>query len=147
MDRIQFVYVSYIAATPERIWQALTDEQLTKQYWQHNNVSDWRVGSRWEHRSADQARELHLVGKVLESMPPRHLVLSWAFPADERNEEQHSRVTIDLEPYHDVVRLILKHERLAPHSEMLEGITAGWPKVLSSLKSLLETGRALPRLW
>ncbi len=147
MDKPRFVYVVYISTTPEKLWNALLDSKMTAQYWQHDNVSDWKPGSRWEHRTSDKERTLHLVGKVVESSPPRRLVLTWAAPADEAHEKKHSRVTFEIEPVRDVVRLTVTHDDLEPGSEMLEGITKGWPKVLSSLKSLLETGRALPKLW
>jgi uncharacterized protein YndB with AHSA1/START domain len=147
MDESQFVYVTYISTSPEKLWNALIDPKVTAKYWQHENVSDWQLGSRWEHRSADKDRTLRLVGKVIESSPPRRLVLTWAFPADEVHEGKHSRVTFEIEPIGDVVRLTVTHDRLEPGSEMLEGITEGWPKVLSSLKSLLEVGRPLPKLW
>ena len=147
MDRPQFVYVTYIATSPERLWNALLDAEMTTKYWQHVNVSDWKPGSKWEHRRADKERALQLVGRVLESSPPRRLVLTWASPADETREEKHARVTFEIEPLGSVVRLTVTHDRLEPNSEMLKGITAGWPKVLSSLKSLLEVGRPLPELW
>ncbi len=147
MDQSQFVYVTYISTSPERLWNALIDPKMTKKYWQHENVSDWKPGSRWEHRRFDKERTLDLVGKVIESDPPRRLVLTWAFPADGAREKKHSRVTIEIEPIHEVVRLTLMHDRLEPGSEMLQGITEGWPKVLSSLKSLMEVGRPLPELW
>ncbi len=147
MEKPEFVYVTYIATSPEKLWNALLDGRLTEKYWQHENISDWRPGSRWEHRAFDKARTLRLVGKVVESSPPRRLVLTWAFPADEGREEKHSRVTIELEPVGEVVRLTVTHDRLEPGSEMLDGISKGWPKVLSSMKSLLETGRPLPPLW
>jgi uncharacterized protein YndB with AHSA1/START domain len=147
MDKPQFVYVTYIAATPEKIWNALIDAEMTTQYWQHVNVSDWQPGSRWEHRRDGKDGAVQLVGKVIESSPPRRLVLSWAFPADEGQEEKHTRVTFDLEPVGTVVRLTVTHDQLEAGSDMLKGITQGWPKVLSSLKSLMESGRALPKLW
>lgn len=148
MERPEFVYVTYIATSPERVWNALIDADMTTKYWQNINVSDWRPGSKWEHRGTDKERTLRLVGKVVESAPPRRLVLTWAFPADEAREEKHTRVTFDIEPLDSgVVRLTVTHDRLEPGSEMLRGITAGWPKVLSSLKSLLEVGRPLPKLW
>jgi uncharacterized protein YndB with AHSA1/START domain len=84
---------------------------------------------------------------VVASVPPRRLVLTWALPDDADDEKNQSRVTLHIEPFRDVVRLTVKHEGLDPGSEMLEGIIDGWPKVLSSLKSLLETGRPLPVLW
>jgi len=147
MDKPQFVYVTYISTSPEKLWHALIDPKMTKKYWQHENVSDWRSGAKWEHRSLNQERTLKLVGKVIESDAPRRLILTWAFPVDEANEEKHSRVTFNIEPYRDVVRLTVTHDRLEPASEMLRGITEGWPKVLSSLKSLMETERPLPQLW
>jgi uncharacterized protein YndB with AHSA1/START domain len=147
MDKPQFVYVTYIATSPEKLWKALIDPAMTTKYWQHVNVSDWKPGSRWEHRGADKERELKLVGKVIESSPPRRLVLTWAFPADEAREEKHTRVTFEIEPIGDVVRLTVTHDRLEPDSKMLDGITKGWPKVLSSLKTMLEVGKPLPKLW
>jgi len=147
MEKPEFVYVTYISASPEKVWKALIDAEMTTKYWQHVNVSDWKPGSRWEHRSADKEAVLRLVGKVVESSPPRRLVLTWAFPADEKREEKHSRVTFVIEEISGVVRLTVTHDRLEPGSEMLRGITEGWPKVLSSMKSLLEVGRPLPKLW
>lgn len=147
MDKPKFVYVTYISTSPEKLWNALIDPKMTAQYWQHENVSDWRPGAKWQHRSTDKDKELHLVGKVVEFTPPRRLVLTWASPDDEAHEEKYSRVTLELEPIHGVVRLTVTHDGLEPGSEMLEGITDGWPKVLSSLKSLLEAGKPLPQLW
>ena len=147
MDKPQFVYVTYIATTPEKLWNALLDSEMTAKYWQHDNVSDWKAGSRWEHRRHDKTGAVDLVGKVIESSPPRRLVLTWAYPADEAHEEKHSRVTFEIEPVRGVVRLTVTHDTFAPGSDMLESIAMGWPKVLSSLKSLLEVGRPLPELW
>jgi uncharacterized protein YndB with AHSA1/START domain len=147
MDKPKFVYVTYIASSPENIWNALIDPNITAKYWQHENVSDWKPSSKWEHRRSGKDKTIDLVGKIIESSPPRRLVLTWAFPADEAREEKHTRVAFDIEPVRGVSCLTVTHDRLAPGSEMLEGITEGWPKVLSSLKSLLETGRPLPELW
>jgi uncharacterized protein YndB with AHSA1/START domain len=147
MERAHFVYVVYIAASPGKLWSALIDAKMTRKYWQHENISDWRLGSKWEHRSSDKERTLKLVGKVIENSSPRRLVLTWAFPADAAHDNKHSRVTFEIEPIGDVVRLTVTHDRLEPGSEMLQGITEGWPKVLSSLKSLMEVGKALPPLW
>jgi len=149
MNNSKFVYVTYIAAKPERIWKALLDAQFTRQYWGHDNVSDWKPGSAWEHRANDDVRTLRLVGKVLESAPPRRLVLTWVAPEDAANPGKHSRVTFALEPIEeieDMTRLTVTHDELAADSEMLHKISEGWPRVLSSLKSLLETGRPL-RTW
>ena len=147
MDKPRFVYVTYIRTTPETLWNALLDAKVTEKYWQHENVSDWKPGSRWEHRAFDKERTLRLVGKVLESSPPRRLVLSWAYPQDAGHEDRHTRATFELEPIGELVRLTVTHDQFQPGTDMLEKISAGWPKVLSSLKSLLETGRPLPKLW
>jgi uncharacterized protein YndB with AHSA1/START domain len=145
MTKPTFVYVTYIESTPEKVWNALIDPELTKQYWgRRRNASDWRVGSRWQHRDYDDANKIDIVGMVLERDEPRRLVISWAFPADADNAAKTSRVTFAIEPYNGSVRLTVTHDELEPDSYMLRGITSGWPLVLSSLKTLLETGSPLP---
>jgi uncharacterized protein YndB with AHSA1/START domain len=152
MTKPSFVYVTYIATTPEKVWRALIDTDVTRQYWAdptssspaHVNVSDWKPGSQWEHQRVDAARTVDMVGKVVESTPPRRLVLTWARPKDAGDDAKHSRVTFDIEPHGDVIRLTVMHEDLERDTPMLNGISDGWPKVLSNLKTLLETGRALP---
>ena len=143
MARTEFVYVTYIAAAQQRIWDALLEPRFTREYWGHENVSDWKPGSPWEHRDVDGGT-LRLVGQVVECVPPRRLVLTWADPADVATPAAHSRVTIELEPLDTMVRLTVRHDRLGPGSDMQEGIEEGWPRVISSLKSFLETGKALP---
>lgn len=143
-NKSQFVYVTYISTTPEKLWNALIDAEMTKKYWwNHRNASDWKVGSTWQHQDYDDAARVDIVGKVVESKPPRRLVITWAYPADAANEAKHSRVTFEIEPQADCVRLSVTHDELEPGSDMLRGITRGWPGVLSSLKSLLETGHAM----
>lgn len=146
MNKSKFVYVTYISTTPEQTWKALIDGELTRQYWGHENVSDWKPGSAWEHQRCDAARTVVLVGQVVESAPPRRLVLTWAAPADAANRAKHTRVTFEIEPIDDMVRLTVTHDELEAGSEMLRSIAEGWPRVLSSLKTLLETGRPL-RTW
>jgi uncharacterized protein YndB with AHSA1/START domain len=143
LDKPQFVYVTYISTTPEKLWNAITDPQLTRQYWERDNVSDWKPGSKWEHRRNDAAGTVDLVGKVLESTPPRRLVLTWVFPADAAISAKQSRVTFEILQIKDMVRLTVTHDELETGSDMLRGITEGWPRVLSSLKSFLETGKPL----
>ena len=137
----RFVYVTYIASTPQKVWDALLKGEVTRQYWGHENVSDWKRGSRWKHVTADDARAVRIEGEVLESVPPKRLVLSWVEPADAADRRKHTRMTLTLEPVKAMVRLTLVHDELGP--EMLEKISNGWPRVLSSLKSFLETGRPL----
>jgi predicted enzyme related to lactoylglutathione lyase/uncharacterized protein YndB with AHSA1/START domain len=143
-----FVYVTYIEATPEKIWGALTvDHEMTRQYFLHEHISDWKPGSRWEHRRADGSGVVDIVGKVVESVPPRRLVLTWVRPFEADNADKYSRVTFDIEPQGTVVCLTVTHENLEPGSEFHMGMVMGWPKVLSNLKTLLETGRTLNLDW
>jgi uncharacterized protein YndB with AHSA1/START domain len=143
MNNETFVYVIYIAATPEKIWKSLLDGEMTRQYWGRENVSDWKPGSNWEHRRFDKDRTVDLIGKVVECVPPRRLVLTWGEPADAADTGKHTRVAIDLEPVGDMVRLTVTHDEFKPGTDMLRKISNGWPRVLSSLKSFLETGRPL----
>lgn len=141
MSNETFVYVTYIAATPEKVWQALLDGELTRQYWQHETVSDWQPGSPWQLVADDDKRTVHVVGEVVETIPNTRLAITWADPGDKGNKAKHSRVAFDIETIGEMVRLTVTHTDLGP--DMLRKITNGWPMVLSSLKSLLETGRPL----
>ena len=143
MAKSTFVYVIYIASDAQTVWDALLKPEFTRQYWGHDNVSDWQPGSAWEHRRADTSRSVVLLGEVLEATPPHHLVITWADPADRRDRSRHSRVSFDIQPVGDMVCLTVTHDRLEPGSEMKRKISQGWPRVASSLKSLLETGRPL----
>lgn len=138
----KFAYVTYIEGTPERVWQALTDPGLTAAYWGHSNVSDWQEGSRWEHRRTDGSGIADVAGTVLASQPPRRLVTIWAAPG-ERDGTEPSQVSFVIEPYHGIIRLTVTHENLADEAERDEA-ARGWAAVLSNLKSLIETGHALP---
>ena len=139
-DRPTFVYVTYIESTPELVWEALTDADITARYWGHANVSDWTVGSRWEHVRTDGSGESDGGGTVVESTPPRRLVTSWEGEGD----DEASQVTFDIEPYHEIVRLTVTHENLAHEQERADA-AGGWPAVLANLKTLLETGKVLSR--
>ncbi|CAM5281477.1 ArsR/SmtB family transcription factor [Streptomyces aurantiogriseus] len=143
-DKPTFVYVTYIASTPEKVWDALTDADLTAAYWGHSNVSDWQAGSRWEHVRTDGSGIADVVGTVVESERPTRLVTTWASPDEEGQEDRHSRVTFDIRQHADIVRLTVTHEDL-PTERDLADVSLGWPAVLSNLKSLLETGRTLPQ--
>jgi uncharacterized protein YndB with AHSA1/START domain/DNA-binding transcriptional ArsR family regulator len=143
-DRPSFVYTVYIESTPDKVWQALTDPELTAAYWGHANVSDWQPGSRWEHRRTDGSGTADVVGTVLESSPPTRLVTLWCDPVDE-SPERTSRVTFDIRPYGDIVRLTVTHDDLADEAERRMA-AGGWSAVLSNLKTLLETGRVLPQI-
>jgi uncharacterized protein YndB with AHSA1/START domain len=143
MSKSKFSYETYIATTVEMLWKALLDGEFTRQYWGHENISDWQAGSAWEHRRADNTRALVVLGEVLEATPPNRLVISWADPQHRETKARHSRVTFELEPIASMVRLTVTHDELEPGSEMERKVSRGWPRVLSSLKTLLETGRPL----
>lgn len=142
-NKPSFVYVTYIHSSPERVWTALTDADLTAEYWGHSNVSDWEVGSRWEHQRTDGSGFADVVGTVLEAVPPDRLVITFAGPGEEPADGP-SQVTFHIEPHGEIVRLSVTHENLADQAEY-EAASAGWPAVLSNLKSLLETGHILPQ--
>jgi uncharacterized protein YndB with AHSA1/START domain len=145
MSKASFVYVIYIRSTPEKVWNALTKPELTRKYWwNHRNHSDWKPGSPWQHQDADDPEKVDIVGKVVEIEAPRRLVLTWASPSDARKADKVSRVTLTSQAWEGSVRFTVLHEELEPKSDMLHGITAGWPAVCSSLKSFLETGKSLP---
>jgi uncharacterized protein YndB with AHSA1/START domain/DNA-binding transcriptional ArsR family regulator len=142
-DRPSYVYVTYIESSPERVWQALTHEDLTARYWGHSNVSDWKAGSAWEHRRVDGSGIADVTGTVLESVPPRRLTVTFDAPGEDPPGGP-STVTFDIEPYHEIVRLTVTHQNLADDAA-LKAISAGWPAVCANLKSLLETGHVLPQ--
>ncbi|HTO48388.1 MAG TPA: SRPBCC family protein [Burkholderiales bacterium] len=143
MRESKFVYVTYIATTPEKVFEALTKGEVTRRYWGHENVSDWKPGSPWKHQATDGSGTVRILGEVVESTPPRRLVLTWAFPADAANKAKRTRVTFEIERVEDMVRLTVTHDDLEPGSEMDRGIREGWPRVLASLKTFLETGKPL----
>lgn len=138
-----FVYVTYIRSTREKVFEAITRPELARRYWGHENVSDWQAGSPWQHVRADEARTVELVGEVVDSTPPSRLVITWANASQAGNPDAYSRVAFDIEDYNDMVRLTVTHDELEVGGGMLKGISKGWPAVLSSLKSFLETGAGL----
>ncbi|MGV9650969.1 ArsR/SmtB family transcription factor [Streptomyces sp. NPDC003554] len=143
-DKPTFVYVIYIRSTPEAVWGALTDAELTAAYWGHSNVSDWKPGSRWEHVRTDGSGIADVVGEVVESDWPGRLVTTWTSPENEGRPEAYSKVTFDIQPHADIVRLTVTHEDLADERERAD-VAGGWAAVLSNLKSLIETGSPLPQ--
>jgi uncharacterized protein YndB with AHSA1/START domain len=142
-EKTSFVYVTYIRSTPEKVFEAITKPEIARRYWGHENVSDWQPGSDWEHVRADEQRTVELVGKVVEIAPPRRLVITWAAASRAADPASYSRVSFDIEAYEDMVRLTVTHDELEAGSGMAKGIQQGWPIVLSSLKSLLETGQGI----
>jgi uncharacterized protein YndB with AHSA1/START domain len=142
MSKPVFVYTTYIEASAEKLWQALTDAAFTERYWFGNRVtSDWTVGSTY--RFASHGKPM-VEGKVLESDPPRRLAYSWDVVKEGVAREPTSHVTFDLVPRGKVVKLTVTHNELDDRGETLRSISQGWPMVMASLKSFLETGRELP---
>lgn len=139
------VYVIYIAAAPQKVWDAITSSEFTTQYFFGRQVeSDWKQGSPWNLRRPDGTVDVH--GEVRESRPPQKLVVSWLVdgPAEFKNLPE-CIVTYDIEPVGDkVVRLTMTEAHPTPiPAHLLEGGRRGWPMILSGLKSLLETGKPL----
>jgi len=130
-----YVYVTYIQSTPEQVWHALTDEDLTAEYWGHRNVSDWQPGSPWQHVRTDGSGISDIDGEVLEVDRPHRLAITFG---------EGTRVTFTIEPHQDIVRLTVLHENI-PDQENYDALAGGWPAVMANLKSLLETGKALPQ--
>ena len=143
--RPKFVYVVYIAATAEKVFAALTDAEMSAQYWSGNSiVSDWQVGSPF----ALKGRAGNVViGEVLEVDPPRRLAYTFHSQHDGLEKEGPSRVTFELEPLKDQVKLTVTHDEFPAGSEVFGHISRGWPHVLSSLKSFLESGRGMMAPW
>jgi len=138
----KFVYVSYIRTDIYKLWKALLEPEFTKQYWfgvvQECN---WKAGSPWkmilpDGRVAD-------AGEVLEIDPPRKLVLKWQNQfMPELTAEGYSRATIELETQENgTVKLSINHEIDVENSKLITAVSGGWPKIISNLKSLLETGQ------
>ncbi|MEP3226661.1 MAG: SRPBCC family protein [Parasphingorhabdus sp.] len=138
-----FVYTIYITATPEQVWTGLIDRDMTKAYWGHYNVSDWTVGSRWDHIRSDDSGKIDTRGQIIEMDPPHKMVWSWALDAEADEPAKLSRVTFDLVALGPDTKLTITHSELEPGSDMDISVREGWPAVLSNLKSLLEAGKTL----
>lgn len=141
MAKSTFVYVSYIRSTPQKVWEALTTPEFMRQYWFDMHIAtDWKAGSSWQMlfddgRVADR-------GVVLEADAPKRLVLRWRnMWKPEYEAEGDSLCTITLEPADDAVKLQVVHEMERENSGLIQAVGGGWPKILSNLKSLLETGK------
>lgn len=141
----RYVYVTFIRTTQDQLWAALTDPDFTSRYWfGARQESDWKVGSPWkmvfpDGRVADG-------GTVTEADPPRRLALSWRNEfMPELKEEGFGRCVMELEPVGATVKLTITHEMDKSESKLIKAVSGGWPRILSNLKSLLETGElALP---
>ncbi|HTP92013.1 MAG TPA: SRPBCC family protein [Xanthobacteraceae bacterium] len=139
----RFVYVTYVRTTPGRLWQALIEPEFTRQYWAGTwQESEWKVGAAWrimipDGRVADS-------GEIIEIDAPRRLVLTWRNEfRPELHAEGYSRLSYVIEQQGDMVKLTVTHEIDRPESKFIEAVSSGWPAILSSLKSLLETGESL----
>lgn len=157
MDKPSFVYSTYIQTTPERLWRALTEPAFTERYWSTTFDSDWKPGSSvaWHMRGLTIADPEQV---VVESDPYRRLSYTWhTFTpeliesldlTDETSErllaEPRSKVTFEIEPLDDQVKLTVIHDDLEPGGVTGSMISNGWPRVVANLKTLLETGNTLP---
>jgi uncharacterized protein YndB with AHSA1/START domain len=141
MSKPKFVYVTYIRTTPEKLWHALTDPGVMKQYWFGvHGKSDWKAGSPWrlvfpDGRVADS-------GEIIESQPSERLVIRWRNEfMPELKAEGFTRCTMTIERSGGAVKLMVVHELEQDGvGKFIDAVSGGWPKILSNLKSLLETG-------
>ncbi len=139
MSKPKLVYTTFIKSTPKKTWAAITDPKFTRQYWAGlANVSDWKKGSKWQHMSKEN--ETWVTGEVLECIPNERLVVSWIDP---ENLKDKSRVIFEIEKIDDLVCLKVTHDQFKASSKMNEKVAWGWPRVISSMKSFLETGEGL----
>jgi uncharacterized protein YndB with AHSA1/START domain len=149
MTDTTFVYVTYIATTPEKLWEALTKSEFIEKYFFGTSIqSDWQEGSSVTYLRNGQVTD-H--GIILKCEPHRILSFTWNYVGDKTSREEPSRVTFELKPMDSTVKLTLKHENLLPadlvdKDDTFEGLNNGWPAILSNLKSLLETGNTLPAI-
>ena len=140
MAKSTFVYVTYIRTTPEKLWSALTDAEFMKQYWFGMHCEcQWTVGSPWKLVSRDG--QIFDAGEIVEAEPPRRLVIRWQHQdKPELKAEGASQCTMELEPSGTAVKLSITHTIGREPSKLIDAVSGGWPKVISNLKSLLETG-------
>jgi uncharacterized protein YndB with AHSA1/START domain len=138
-----FVYVTFIRATPERLWSALISADFMKEYWFGMHFkTDWKVGAQWELLFADG--RIADTGEVAEFDPPRRLVLKWRNEfKPELKAEGYARCLIELEPVSEAVKLTITHTMDRAESKFIQAVSGGWPRILSNLKSLLETGQVV----
>lgn len=143
MAKSRFVYVTYIRTTPPKLWQALIDPEFTRRYWcETHQESEWKPGASWRVMTPDG--RVGDSGEIVEIEPQRRLVLTWRnelFP--DVRAEGYSRLTYELEQVGESVKLTLIHEIDKLDSKLIEAVSSGWPHILASLKSLLETGESL----
>ena len=142
MPKPEFVYVTYIETTPDRLWDALTNSSFTRQYWFDTELkSDWKVGSPLALVTGGETTD---TGEILEADPPRRLAYTFKHVRDEEmRKEPATKVVFTLEPHGAIVKLTVTHEGFGAGSKLLDGISKGWPAILSGLKSLLETDKAV----
>jgi uncharacterized protein YndB with AHSA1/START domain len=143
MEKPKFVYVTYIRTTPEKLWKALLEPEFTRRYWFATwQESEWKPGASW--RIVAPGGQVADSGEIVEIEPQRKLVLTWRHELDpDMRAEGYSRMTYQLEQKGESVKLTVIHEIDKPDSQFLQSVSGGWPTVLASLKSLLETGESL----
>ena len=136
-----FVYVTFIRTTLDRLWSALTDPEQMKQYWLGVHIqSEWKTGAQWKMFLPDGT--LADTGEILVIERPRRIQLKWRNEfRPELKAEGFSLCTIELEPYGSSVRLSVTHSIERTESKFIQAVSGGWPMILSNLKSLLETGQ------
>ena len=143
MQKTQFVYVTYIRTTPEKLWDALLKPEFTERYWlETRHESEWKPGAPW--RAVTPDGHAKVTGEILEIEPHRRMVFTWRNESNpEQRAEGFSRVTYTIEKLGESLKLTVLHEMEKTGTKLMESVSKGWPLVLASLKSLLETGEPL----
>ena len=138
-----FVYVTFIRTTPERLWSALTTNEFMKEYWFGVQFkTEWKAGAQWEMLYPDG--RVTDAGEILEFDPPKRLVLKWRNEfKPELKAEGYGLCVIELAPISEAVKLTITHTIDRADSKLIEAVSGGWPRILSNLKSLLETGHVV----
>jgi uncharacterized protein YndB with AHSA1/START domain len=138
--RSNFVYVTYIRTTPERLWLALTSQEFARQYWRGAYPeADWKVGGSWKLMFADG--RVGDAGEIVAFEPSKCLGIRWRNEfRPELKAEGWSLCTMEIEPVDEAVKLTVTHSIEREGSKFIEAVSSGWPQILSNLKSLLETG-------
>ena len=146
MAESEFVYVTFIRTTPEKLWRALTEPEFTRKFWYGiTQESDWKPGASWCMKFSDG--RVADAGEVVEIEPYRRLVLRWRHEMrPDLKAEGYSRMTYELEQKGEDVKFTVLHEMEVPGSKFIVAVSEGWPMILSSLKSFLETGEPLGQM-
>lgn len=140
MSKPEFVYVIYIQAPKQKVWDAITTGEHTKYFWKRFVRSEWKQGARVEFMYPDDQTKLSHDGEIIEIDAPNRLVMTFDLKP-EGFDEPASRVTYELDEHETGTKFTVIHENFPPDSKVLPGISNGWPRILSNMKTYIESGK------